>query len=182
MNELIRAFIALNLPFEIKNYITISLFELKKYFKYEDIKWVNTENLHITFAFFKKIDKSLIIKKFNQLNFNNLNNNIIISIDEKIDNFNYKVLYLKPDNYEFFFSIYNEILDKFREYIDIKQKFIPHLTIARIKKKLKTYEIKIIQDFRLPVIQFKPQEISLFQSILMPNGPIYYKLKSIIFS
>jgi 2'-5' RNA ligase len=55
MTEFIRAFIALDLPFEVKNYITISLFELKKYFSYESIKWVNTENLHITFAFFKKI-------------------------------------------------------------------------------------------------------------------------------
>ncbi|MGC8733796.1 MAG: RNA 2',3'-cyclic phosphodiesterase [bacterium] len=179
MKELIRAFIALDLPFEVKNYITISLFDLKKHFKYEDIKWVNTENLHITFAFFKQIDKSLVINKFNQLDFKNLNNNIIISINEKVDNFNYKVLYLKPDNYDFFLNIYNEILKEFTGYMDIKEKFIPHLTIARIRNRLNPNEINILQNFRLPIIQFKPKEIALFQSILMPNGPIYYKLKSI---
>jgi len=178
MSNLIRAFIALDLPFEIKNYITISLFELKKFFKYESIKWVNTENLHITFAFFKKIDKLILINKFQNLKIN-IDNIPVISIENKIYNFNYRVLYLKPDNQQFFFYIYNQVLQEFKDYMDIKEKFIPHLTIGRIKNKLKLDEIKIIQDFRLPIIQFKPKEIVLFQSILMPNGPIYYKLKVI---
>ncbi len=180
MGELIRAFIALDLPFEVKNYITISLFELKKHFKYEDIKWVNTENLHITFAFFKKIDKSLLINKFQNLKFN-VDNVYIVSIEEKIYDFNHRVLYLKPNNYDFFLSVYNEILREFKDYMDIKENFVPHLTIARIKNKLTPKEIEIIKNFRFLSIQFKVQEISLFQSILLPTGPVYYKLKTILF-
>lgn len=178
MKELIRAFIALDLPFEVKNYITISLFELKKYFKYEAIRWVNTENLHITFAFFKEIDKSLLINKFQNLKFN-FDNIYIVSIDERIYDFNYRVLYLKPDNYEFFLSVYNDILKEFKDYMDIKEKFIPHLTIARIKNKLTLKEMEIIKNFKIPAIQFKVQEIALFQSVLLPTGPVYYKLKTI---
>jgi 2'-5' RNA ligase len=180
MTEFIRAFIALDLPFEVKNYITISLFELKKNFKYESIKWVNTENLHITFAFFKKIDKLILLNKFENLKID-VDVVPVVSIDNKIYNFNYRVLYLKPDNYQFFFYIYNQILQGFKDYMDIKEEFIPHLTIARIRNKLKTKEIDIITNFKLPDIEFKPKEISLFQSVLLPSGPVYYKLKSIHF-
>jgi len=180
MTEFIRAFIALDLPFEVKNYITISLFELRKYFRYESIKWVNTENLHITFAFFKKIDKLLLINKFENLKIE-LTNIPVVSIDNRIYNFNYRVLYLKPDNYGFFFYIYNQILQEFRDYMDIKEEFIPHLTIGRIRNKLKPKEIDIITNFKLPDIEFRPKEITLFQSVLLPSGPVYYKLKSIHF-
>jgi 2'-5' RNA ligase len=180
MTEFIRAFIALDLPFEVKNYITISLFELKKYFKYEAIKWVNTENLHITFAFFKKIDKLILINKFENLKID-VTDIPIISIDNKVYNFNYRVLYLKPDNYQFFFYIYNRILQEFKDYMNLKEEFIPHLTIARIRNKLNPKEIDIITNFKLPDIEFRPKEISLFQSILLPSGPVYYKLKSIHF-
>jgi 2'-5' RNA ligase len=180
MTEFIRAFIALDLPFEVKNYVTISLFELKKYFKYEAIKWVNTENLHITFAFFKKIDKLILLNKFENLKID-VTDIPIISIDNKVYNFNYRVLYLKPDNYQFFFYIYNRILQQFKDYMNLKEEFIPHLTIARIRNKLKPKEIDIITNFKLPDIEFRPKEISLFQSILLPSGPVYYKLKSIHF-
>jgi 2'-5' RNA ligase len=180
MTEFIRAFIALDLPFEVKNYVTISLFELKKYFKYEAIKWVNTENLHITFAFFKKIDKLILLNKFENLKID-VTDIPIISIDNKVYNFNYRVLYLKPDNYQFFFYIYNRILQEFKDYMNLKEEFIPHLTIARIRNKLKPKEIDIITNFKLPDIEFRPKEITLFQSVLLPSGPVYYKLKSIHF-
>ena len=180
-NNKIRAFIALDLPIETKNYITISLFELKKNFKFEDFKWVNTENLHITFAFFKEIDKLLAINKFQRLSFN-IKTTPIVVFDKNIHNFRYKILYLKPDNYEFFLSIYQQIQSEFKEFMDIKEKFIPHLTIARVRNKLSFKDIKTIENFELPVIQFKPQEISLFQSVLLPTGPIYYKLKTITLS
>ena len=72
-----------------------------------------------------------------------------------------------------------EILKEFKNYMDIKQKFIPHLTIARIKNKLTLKEMEIIKNFKIPAIQFKVQEIALFQSVLLPTGAVYYKLKTI---
>lgn len=61
---------------------------------------------------------------------------------------------------------------------DIKQDFIPHLTIARFKKD-KT--IKISELVKLPRMQnfdWNIKEISLIESILSSEGPIYKKLKT----
>lgn len=179
-----RAFIALDLPYQIKNFITVQIFNLKTHFKYEDIKWVETQNYHITFKFFQDIDEKESIEKFEKFK---------SKIEEKMGKFvsqesltklllskelgffynsgKIRVIYLDIKPHEFFIEIH-KVLEEFFG----PSNFIPHLTIGRVKKKLSIKQEEILKNYRMEEIIFIPEEIALFKSTLTNYGPIYNKI------
>ena len=147
------------------------------------IKLVETSNLHFTLKFFPHIefeDINKIIRildnlqleeieiKYNDIgvfpNYNKISI-IWIGIDQKSVN---QIL-----------NIYNLINNKLKE-IDIHkdQKFLPHLTIARVKKcEDNKYIQKVIEKYKNIIFgQEKINKIKLKKSILTSNGPIYSNL------
>lgn len=62
-----------------------------------------------------------------------------------------------------------------------KKKFLPHLTVARIKKPmLPKKTIQLLQDFKMfHCKKFKVCKITIFQSELKPSGAVHKKLFSI---
>ncbi len=171
-----RAFIALDIPYEVKNFITVQLFDLKKHFDYDDIKWTNTENYHLTFVFFYDIDQNVAIDKFNALkqgliNFKASKVNILPNLGFFYNKERIRVVFLKVEPEDFFYKIHN-VVSKFFN-VD---KFSPHITIGRVKKVLSREKEIVLKNYKLEPISFEARQIVLFKSLLNPLGPQYIKI------
>ena len=177
-----RAFLSLDLEnIEIKKEIEKIQYELSKI--KTKIKLVETSNLHFTLKFFPHIefeDINKIIRivdnlhleeieiKYNKIgvfpNYNKISV-IWIGIDQESTN--------QISN------IYNLINNKLKDSdIQKDQRFVPHLTIARVKNcEDKKYIQKVIEKYKNIIFgQEKINKIKLKKSILTSNGPIYSNL------
>ncbi len=177
-----RAFLSLDLEnIEVKKEIEKIQYELGKI--KAKIKLVETNKLHFTLKFFPHIefeDINKIIKivdnlhleeieiKYNKIgvfpNYNKISI-IWIGIDQESTN--------QISN------IYNLINNKLKDNnIQKDQRFIPHLTIARVKNcEDKKYIQKVIEKYKNIIFgQEKINKIKLKKSILTSNGPIYSNL------
>ncbi|MCS7164780.1 MAG: RNA 2',3'-cyclic phosphodiesterase [Candidatus Calescibacterium sp.] len=175
-----RAFIALDLPYEIKNFITVQLFSLKQKFRYEDIKWVETQNYHLTFRFFESIEKDIALNKFRMMK---EKMNYVVPVSIQIvqhlgffySNDRIRVIFLILEPEEFFFEIYKVVKEFFGS-----DRFTPHVTVGRVRKSLTTAQENFLKEFTIEHISFFPREIALFRSELTPLGPVYHKLDSFV--
>ncbi|MCX7759052.1 MAG: RNA 2',3'-cyclic phosphodiesterase [bacterium] len=173
-----RAFIALDLPYEIKNFVTVQLFSLKKMFNYDDIKWVDTQNYHLTFRFFESVDAKEICQKFGKLKekLKTIEVKKVIILRELGFFFNrgkIRIIFLNVEPRDFFLQIYDLVEELFGP-----DKFSPHITVGRIKRNLTVQKEEILKSFRMEEIIFEPQEMVLFKSELTPMGPLYNKIDS----
>ena len=180
----IRAFIALDLPIEFKKQIYNKISKILTP-KKDKLKLVESEQLHLTLFFFPSISTEKIknlssfiddIKlnafkiKIKGVNTFNLNKPSVIFID-LIDESN-SITYL-----------YNKLKDSAFENGASRdhEDFVPHITIARIKKSASFNDYKVISE----IIRKNQNsyfgdiicnEIKIFKSDLTPNGPIYTTL------
>ena len=177
-----RAFLSLDLEnIEVKKEIEKIQYELSKI--KAKIKLVETSNLHFTLKFFPHIefeDINKIIRivdnlqleeieiKYNKIgvfpNYNKISV-IWIGIDQESTN--------QISN------IYNLINNKLKDSdIQKDQRFVPHLTIARVKKcEDNKYIQEVIEKYKNIIFgQEKINKIKLKKSILTSNGPIYSNL------
>jgi len=177
-----RAFISLDLEnIGVKKEIEKIHYELGRI--KAKIKLVETSNLHFTLKFFPHIefeDINKIIRivdnlhleeieiKYNKIgvfpNYNKISV-IWIGIDQESTN--------QISN------IYNLINNKLKDSdIQKDQRFVPHLTIARVKNcEDKKYIQKVIEKYKNIIFgQEKINKIKLKKSILTSNGPVYSNL------
>lgn len=181
MSENIRSFLAIELKPELKIEIKQIIKEFKKIDT--DIKYVSTENLHLTLKFFGnintkklnqiKISAQKIIENFQPFKieiqgigtFPNKNHIKVIWIGIK-DNKNLSQLQKELDNE------YNKL--GFKKERDYKS----HLTIGRMKTaKNKNKVQKIIKENEnISIGEMTINKIYLKKSTLTPNGPIYENL------
>jgi len=177
-----RAFLSLDLEnIEIKKEIEKIQYELGRI--KAKIKLVETSNLHFTLKFFPNIESEDI-------------NNIIRILDnlqlEEIEikyneigvfpNYNkISVIWIGIDQESTnqISNIYNLINNKLKDSnIQKYQRFVPHLTIARVKKcEDNKYIQEVIEKYKNIIFgQEKINKIKLKKSILTSNGPIYSNL------
>lgn len=153
--------------------------DIQKLFE-DNLKKINKENIHMTWIFIGNVDDST-------------RQNIETVIENRLDVFNgltfeTKSLELWPPKKEprlivLSGELNREIsLDNLNKELrdvcnpDVKDNFLPHITIARFKKD-KTVNKKI----NLPVVRtfsWQIREISLIQSVLTSEGPVYEKIKN----
>ena len=57
-----------------------------------------------------------------------------------------------------------------------KRRFLPNITVARFKKKLKDEDLKQIATIKSPFSQISLSTIALFESVLKPKGALHFKL------
>jgi len=159
----------------LATYTRFNYFNLKKDFEEAIIngKWVEVKNLHLTFKFFGEIKK-------NELN----------SIIKELDNFKYEksefevkgvdffntqshlILFAKINQKEKILNLSNKLNKLFK--ID---NFKPHITLCRVKKYNKDKFLNLIekyQDFKFGKFRLN---LSLIESTLTKNGPIYKIIK-----
>ncbi|MBN2790540.1 MAG: RNA 2',3'-cyclic phosphodiesterase [Candidatus Delongbacteria bacterium] len=183
MEEYKRLFIAVKVQIEpsLEKYIL----SLKELFGDSRIKWVRSDNLHLTLKFLGKTHISKI-------------DNISIELSEiagKSEPFNMKIqgsgvfkdffrptiLWVGVRNHDIFDILKNDIENKMGDLnfqIDHKR-FKPHLTIGRIKEINKRDEFeKFVRSYEHILFQMiNVNEIILYESILKPEGPEYVELE-----
>lgn len=141
-------------------------------------KTTELENLHVTLKFFGEITKEEIEKIdsiLKDIKFQEINAKL-----SRIGTFSYKnqpkIIWVKLDGD---LTKIQRIIDKKLDPLfALEDKFMSHLTIARIKyvKDVK-YALEYIHNLKIKPLEFKINSLKLQSSQLTPNGPIYSILK-----
>ena len=183
----IRVFIAINLSENTKKEITKIILELKKLNPSKAIKWVATENLHLTLYFLGYLDGERLSVVKNVL-IHNLKTKINRKIVLNFKNFVAFPNLLRPRvlGMEVGESVDRRLVEKLRHQIGEglknkkfnidKRQWRMHLTLARIKFPtnihLPTFKNKGIN------LKFHIQSIDLMKSKLSKAGPTYSMIES----
>lgn len=155
--------------------------QLRNALKYDKIKWVDENNLHLTLKFFGETEEEKI-------------DEIIDLIDDAVyDTTSFEISLkntgifgssYKPRVIWFGFENYDPVTDLFKRlkenlettgYHYDRQNFVPHLTVGRVKfiKDIKHFQ-QVIGNFKNVDLQKeKISKLILFESILSRKGPTY---------
>jgi RNA 2',3'-cyclic 3'-phosphodiesterase len=175
---MIRLFVALKIPIEIKKDIV----NLTKEFLpgFDKYKWEQPEKIHLTLKFIGNIKEELLNEVKNKISF----------ISE------YKKFECGLDKFDFFYrngkpSIFfmklqmderiNEMVTKLNDELELlnipreTKKFHVHLTLLRLKG---NEEIEPLKEMTNKILnnKFFADEVSLYQSKLLPHGSVYKEL------
>jgi len=177
---MIRLFIALKIPEDVKN----KIFELcsKATLELYDQKWEAKEKIHLTLKFIGDIKDELLTRIIDEINF--VKN--YSSFNCKISKFGFffrdndaKILWCNLETDESINDLIGELnkrLNKFNIGTE-KRKFKGHLTLLRIKNTVGEKFISRFKQLKFEPIQFKANEIALIQSYLKPGGSEFEVLK-----
>ena len=177
---MIRLFVALEIPDEIKNKIFTVLQEIPEYSS--GYRWEPKDKIHLTLKFIGDVREELLddiiseiefVKDYSAFNctiskfgfFFRDNNPVILWCNFETDD---KINSLVTD--------LNARLNKFGIDEDMR-KFKGHLTLLRIKKSVSNNFIKSFKEFKFEPIRFDCNTITLIQSFLKPSGSEYKVLK-----
>jgi 2'-5' RNA ligase len=161
-------------------------FYLRKMLAYESIKWVSPENIHITLKFFGETAVDLIPRINKTLTRVSMDFSPFPLELEELGIFGSKyqprVLWIGIKDNSLLESLGNAVLDRLEPegWPRDRQNFVPHLTLARIKK-LKDRERfqKVIDDNRDEFsLALEVSDFHLFESRLSKTGPEYIKLET----
>jgi len=176
-----RLFFGVDLPASLKEKIHRFLSPQRK--KFNSLKWVEKENLHITIKFLGEVKEERLSKISEQITnaFKGLRNFELTlgdfgSFPEKGG---LRVLWIGVDSGAEEMKKIHKILEKALSKLGFeneKREFVPHLTLARSRKNSKL-DFRELGLKKLQLPPFTVKEIVLFESILKPEGPIYKKIK-----
>jgi RNA 2',3'-cyclic 3'-phosphodiesterase len=175
--HLTRAFICIDLPDAVIKYVAKiqSLIEDKFQGKLTELT-----NLHLTLKFLGEIDqKTLEISKLSleKINFSapdcKINKIGLFSIRKKP-----RIIWLKIEGKRIF-DLQSQIDENLQDLFPKEERFMSHMTIARIKhiKDPQGFK-KYIDQMKIPQIQFQINEFKLKSSTLDFIGPSYETLES----
>jgi RNA 2',3'-cyclic 3'-phosphodiesterase len=174
-----RLFFSINLKDELKKEISSYLEDLKNELK-DEVRWVSTENLHITLLFLGSVKEELIPDFVNKIEKQKLKK---FSLELKnISYFPKK----KKDAKIVWIGVKGKGIDDLVKMIETqtgfckKEKFVPHVTVGRIRR----WEFKKLLDYEVPEINididksFDVSSFELMESKLKKTGSEYFLIKS----
>jgi len=173
-----RVFVAIDLPYHIKNSIASLIEELQ--FKNNSIKFTKIENLHITLKFLGELKSDNIIHIENFLNKIALKNKSF-EIDLK-DSGIFKSF--KDARILWVGQNHNAEFEKITSCIDelfAKEHHICHITLARLKNIAPQNAKELLELTRFFIqntyLHFRVEAFYLYESILKSSAPIYKQIK-----
>ena len=177
-NKLTRCFIALDLPLSAVEEIENIQNKLKKKVLFIG-KFTDRVNLHLTLKFLGEISEEKIEEVKKRLLEVKLNFEINAELGE-VGVFNKKfvrIIWIKL-NGKGIFDLQKQVDDKLKDLFLLEEKFMSHITIARVtsvgaKKELLEY----LTSIKPKNIKFKINSFSFKKSELLENGPIYENLE-----
>lgn len=178
-----RLFISINLPVNIKEGLSGKISSLKEEL-YRDIRWVKEENWHLTLKFLGEIreeEVNLIKEKIFLVARNYRQQSIRFSRIAAFPTIaNPRVVYVGiNDQNDILQQLYRDLEYQFSEKPAL---YTPHLTIGRVKagvdKRKVSAVLKKYQEIDFSDFKIKVANISLMESILRKEGPIYKELYS----
>jgi len=129
--------------------------------------------LHLTLKFLGWIDKDLatkIKKLLEEIRFKQFE----IEMDS-IGVFSDRIIWLSAKNCE---GLQREVDEKLQDLFEKENRFMGHLTIARIKQIDDKKEFRSrIKEIKIPKMKFEVKDFNLKESKLTRNGPIYSNLR-----
>ncbi len=173
-----RLFVAIELPKEVKE----ELFRIQSLIKpgVAKIKWVSKKNLHLTLKFIgeTKVKSEEIIKLLKKVEFKPIKCKLskfgVFPSWDKIYVF-WVDIEPKEEVIEMQQKVDSELLGLFNK----DQKFVPHLTLGRVKLvKHKKEFVDILKAVSVKPIEFEINEFKLMESKLTKDGPIYSEVET----
>ena len=177
---MIRLFIALDIPDEVKENIYTILKTVPHYSS--EFRWEPKEKIHLTLKFIGDIPEESLEDIISEIDFAKEFSTFNCTISKFgfffKDN-NPAILWCNFETDDQIISLTKELNVRLRKYgiEDEKQKFKGHLTLLRIKKRVSEDFIISFKEFKFEPIQFKCNTISLIQSLLKISGSEYKVLK-----
>ena len=171
-----RAFVAVNLPKEAKDY----LFNLKKQVKEAKINWVHKKNLHLTLIFLGEITEeqlNQLKEKLKEIKFKPIKANLL-----KLGFFpnqnNPKCIWVSLEPAKEINQLQLLVDQETIGMAHNEQKFVSHITIGRLKsiKNKKTFQ-KSLDELEMEKIDFTVDSFQLIKSDLTRTGPKYTIIK-----
>ena len=163
-----RVFIAIEIPREIKEEIVKIQKELPEFHG----KLTEYENLHLTLKFLGEIDEEQVKdveKKLGEIKIKRFNSEI-----DKMGFFSesfIRIIWLHMTNCE---DLQRQIDEKLRGLFPKEERFMSHLTIARVKDVRDKKEfIDKLRKIKFPKMNFAVEKFILKESILTQEKPIY---------
>jgi RNA 2',3'-cyclic 3'-phosphodiesterase len=178
--QIIRSFIAIEIPDEIKNSIADYIDNLKSIAP--KLKWVRKNSLHITLKFLGNQPEQKVENVITTLspmhNFCRPFDITIINTGAFPNQRKPRVIWLgiEPVPREYFFETFNWIEDKLESigFDKEQRKFSPHLTLARVKFPADFTDLwRYIDENPFKKQTFSVKHVTLVQSKLRPTGAEY---------
>lgn len=177
---MIRLFVALEIPDEIKDNIYTTLKSVPEYSAM--FRWEPKEKIHLTLKFIGDVREELlndIIKEVEFVKDYSAFNCSISKFGFFFRDNNPAILWCNFETDDRIISLIKELDVRLEEY-EIqgeKRNFKGHLTLLRIKKRVSENFIKSFKEFKFEPIRFESNKITLIQSFLNPSGSVYEVLK-----
>ncbi len=177
---MIRLFIALKIPEEIKDKIFGYCFDAIE--NAVGYKWEAKDKVHLTLKFIGDVKDELLPRIIDEIEF--IKN--YSAFDCIVSRFGFffrdnepKILWCNLEADDSIISLVDEINNRLQKFdIEIeRRKFKGHLTLLRIKEKVTEDFIKRIKEYKFDPIKFTTNQIALIQSELKPTGSEYKVLK-----
>jgi RNA 2',3'-cyclic 3'-phosphodiesterase len=164
-----RCFVAIDIPKNIKKIIL----KIQKQLPEFGGKFTEVENLHLTLKFLGGIDNDVISRVKELLAQIKIRQFEIIM--NSIGIFSDRIVWLNVENCD---ELQKEVDEKLKKLFEKENRFMGHLTIARIKTidDKKEFRSKLKQ-IKIPKMKFIVKDFILKKSKLTRNGPIYENLK-----
>ena len=167
-----RLFIAALLPQEIQRQLSLYISTLKQ--AVDGVKWEKPEKLHVTLKFLGDVEQNRI-KEISSLLFRATQNCASFQLSTTLFGTfpnlrNPKVLYagLSQDKMMANFQSSIEVGLSELGFESDNRKFMPHVTLGRVKKRIVLHNIPILEKKK-----FNITEIGLIRSELRPEGSVY---------
>ena len=173
-----KVFVSVGLPTEVKD----ELYKVQKLISpsLAKIKWVPKKNLHLTLKFIGEVENiNEIHEKLSEIKFKPFNiklGKFEMRSKGKYTNKNYSaLLWSNVEPHDKIIELQQEVdSELFSGY----QKFLPHITLGRIKMVKKEKEfLELIKGIEIKPIEFEVNSFQLMQSKLSKDGSKYFVLK-----
>ncbi|HPO55963.1 MAG TPA: RNA 2',3'-cyclic phosphodiesterase [Ignavibacteriaceae bacterium] len=180
-----RLFISLDIPPEIKTYISELLCEFKRTTKHNivNLRWEAPEKYHITLKFIGNLSgdnlKLLIRKMFFLENRNSFQGYLDIFSafpNEKNPRIIISKVEIQPKIYDLIVEI-NEQLNEMGHRTEAML-FKPHITLLRLKENYDTSFINELLKLEFKKVEMKLDQVTIYDSKLKPSGSEYHKIQS----
>ena len=179
-----RMFIAIPISEDAKKAALEAQEQLKEMFKYSRITWVDFSQFHITLHFLGDIDDSMLIDLRNRLREALCPDSFKLHLTD-VSCFpspkEPRTIFVEASHHPFSIILRKRIADVLVGMgIDIDARpWKAHITVGRVKTQS---EVCVTEKLRVEPVEFIVDRFDLYESQLMPNGPIHtlvesYKLK-----
>ncbi len=178
-----RLFIAIKIQPEMALFSAVG--KMKSALASSRITWVDLSIFHLTFKFLGETDERLVpqlVKIVEEVSAENCPFEVSLSgMGLFGSSYDPKVVWVGFEENKTIQNVYSQLNEKLKT-LDIyadRQNFVPHLTLGRIKGQVDKRRLsELVSSNRETFFQKSSiQKVSLYESILRPNGPLYIELK-----